>query len=133
MSKQRLANTAPRKCCRDLTKLLQPRFFKALGDPKRIAILIRLARCRVPCTVGQVAACCPVDISVVSRHLALLREAGILDAEKRGKEVYYSVRYPGLAATLHAMADAIEACCPPENQEACCPPENQKSRGSRHE
>ena len=66
------------------------------------------------CTVSEAAECCPVNISVVSRHLAMLRDAGILHAQKRGREVYYSVRYPELAATLRAIADAIEACCPPE-------------------
>jgi len=61
------------------------------------------------------AECCPVNVSVVSRHLALLRDAGILAAERRGKEVYYSVRYPQLVATLRAIANAIEACCPGED------------------
>ncbi len=91
---------------------MNPKFFKALGDPNRIAILARLAGCGRPCTVTELNACCPVDFSVVSRHLALLREAGILEAERRGKEVYYSVRFDHVAATLRAIADAIEACCP---------------------
>ena len=101
-------------CCPGIEELLEARFFKALCDPSRIGILARLARCTQPCTVTQIASCCPTNISVVSRHLATLREAGMLAAEKRGKEVYYSVRYPDLAATLRAMAKAIEACCPPK-------------------
>jgi DNA-binding transcriptional ArsR family regulator len=99
-------------CCQRIGELVVPRFFKALSDPNRIALLERLAQCQEPCTVSQMAACCPVDLSVVSRHLALLREAGILHAEKRGKEVYYSVRFSALVATLRDIADAIEACCP---------------------
>ncbi len=93
-------------------KLLEPRFFKALGDPNRIALLSRLAKCRRPCGVSELVGCCGVDISVVSRHLALLRDAGILQAEKRGKEVYYSVRCEEVVSTLRRIADAIEACCP---------------------
>lgn len=62
--------------------------------------------------MGQIAADCPVDISVVSRHLAMLRDAGIVEATRRGKEVHYRVRYTGLAETLRSIADAIEACCP---------------------
>jgi len=64
-----------------------------------------------PQTVSEVAGCCPTDLSVVSRHLATLCDAGILEAEKPGKEVYYSICYLELATTLRAMADAIESCC----------------------
>ena len=53
-----------------------------------------------------------VDQSVVSRHLAQLREAGVLSAERRGKQVYYSVRVAELVRTLRAIADALERCCP---------------------
>ena len=101
-------------CCRQLGDLLDPRLFKALCDPNRLALLVQLSRCGSSCTVSQAAECCPINISVVSRHLAMLRDAGILHAQKRGKEVHYSVRYPELSATLRAIADAIEACCPPE-------------------
>ncbi|GMU91059.1 MAG: hypothetical protein AMXMBFR4_01170 [Candidatus Hydrogenedentota bacterium] len=80
----------------------------------RVALLARITQLPQPSTVSELASCCPIDLSVVSRHLALLRDCGILRAEKRGKEVYYSVRYHELAATLRAMADAIERCCPKE-------------------
>jgi ArsR family transcriptional regulator len=70
-----------------------------------------------PCTVTKVAECCPTDISVVSRHLAVLRQAGVLAAEKRGKEVYYWLRSGELAETLRAIADTIECCCPPRRGE----------------
>ncbi len=99
-------------CCGPaITDVLAPRFFRALCDPSRIALVIRLAQCGRPCTVSELAECCPTDLSVVSRHLALLRDAGVLTARRRGKEVYYSVPYEGLAGTLRAMADAIEGCC----------------------
>ncbi len=100
-------------CCGGLGDLLVPKFFKALGDATRVAILARLAESCGPSTVGSVAGCCPVDLSVVSRHLRVLRDAGIVVAERRGKEVLYSVRYDALARTLRQLADAIDACCPP--------------------
>jgi len=99
-------------CCSNLTAAFTPRLFKALGDPNRLAILSSLATQRGPRTVSDIATCCPIDLSVVSRHLGLLRDAGIVDAEKRGRQVYYRVRYHELAATLRRLADAIEACCP---------------------
>ena len=101
----------------DLRRLLEPRFFKALGDRNRVALLARLARCGRPCTVSELTACCPVDISVVSRHLGLLRDAGILDSEKRGKQVYYSVSFPELVNTLRRMAEILEACCAANNRQ----------------
>lgn len=98
-------------CCSELDRLLVPRFFKALADPNRVSILSRLATCCTTWTVSQVAEGLPVDVSVVSRHLAILRDAGILNAERRGKEVHYTVRYRMLAQSLRDLATAIEACC----------------------
>ncbi len=112
MSKRRDAKTTRACCCPELGELFEARFFKALCDPTRISLLVRLCQCGRACTVGEIASCCPTDLSVVSRHLAMLREAGIVEAEKRGKEVYYAVRYPEVARTLRAMAAAIESCCP---------------------
>ena len=99
-------------CCARLSEMMPPRFFKALGDPNRVALLADLAERGVPSTVPEAAACCPVDLSVVSRHLATLKDAGILEVEKRGRQVYYSVPFSSLARALRSMADAIEACCP---------------------
>jgi ArsR family transcriptional regulator, arsenate/arsenite/antimonite-responsive transcriptional repressor len=99
-------------CCQDLGRLLVPRFFKALADPSRLAVLVRLTTLCGEATVSQVAAGIPVDLSVVSRHLAKLRDAGILAAERRGQEVVYSVRYPELSRSLREIADAIDRCCP---------------------
>ena len=97
-------------CCAGLREALSPRLFKALGDPNRVALLARLADCRGGCTVGEAAACCDVDLSVVSRHLALLRDAGVLQAERRGKQVFYAVRAAALADTLRTLADLLAAC-----------------------
>ena len=104
------------ECCSGLEGFLEPRFFKALCDATRVGLLSRIAEENRPCTVSEIAEWCPVDISVVSRHLSVLREAGILESEKRGKEVRYSVRYEALVKTLRTLADAIEACCPPGTQ-----------------
>ena len=99
-------------CCAHLEGLLDPAVFRALGDPNRVALIARLGRSGRPTTVTEAADCCPVDLSVVSRHLAVLREAGVLRAAKQGREVRYTVS-PDLAASLRALADALDACCPP--------------------
>ena len=105
------SSCCPGECRERLADLLDPVFFKALGDPNRIALLSHLAGLCRPCTVTAMTCCCPVDVSVVSRHLAMLRDAGIVQAERRGKEVHYTVRYDILAQTFRRIAEAIEACC----------------------
>jgi DNA-binding transcriptional ArsR family regulator len=99
-------------CCSGLQGLLSPKLFKALSDPRRLSLLIRLAEEREPCTVGHVAQGSGVDMSVVSRHLATLREAGIIRCEKRGKEVWCVVQTAAIVKILRDLADALEACCP---------------------
>ena len=87
------------------------KLFKALADPTRVSLLAGLARSG-PVTVGEAAGCCPIDVSVVSRHIAVLREAGVVECEKRGKQVHCRVRFAALARSLRQIADAIDACCP---------------------
>lgn len=99
---------------------LDTRFFKALCDPNRVAILIQLSQCCAACTVSEVASWCPIDVSVVSRHLSNLRDAGVVDATKRGKEVYYQVKYSKVVETLRKLADALEDCCRDANGQCCC-------------
>jgi len=129
---------SPEPCgCRsgELSTLLSPGFFKALGDPNRVAILISLARCCEEKTVSEVSECCSVDLSVVSRHLAILRDAGVLRAQKRGKQLYHSVCFGHLAKMLRDIAHAIEACCPgPEHDPASTTnPAAQSIAGDTHD
>lgn len=100
------------RCCSELEQLLSPLFFKALCEPNRLKIVSLLSDCQTPLTVGQIAENLPVDSSVVSRHLAILRDAGIVLARKRGKEVNYFLDTGRLIGSLRAIADAFEACCP---------------------
>ncbi len=98
-------------CCAGLLEILPPRFFKALSDPSRLAVLGRLASLGCSASVTKIAECCPQNLSVISRHLATLREAGILQAERRGKEVVYALDASQFAATLREIADGMEKCC----------------------
>jgi ArsR family transcriptional regulator len=100
------------KCCAPVDELLDPELFKSLCDATRLKLLACLAKCGRECSVTEVAECCSVDLSVVSRHLAMLEKAGVLESAKEGRTVYYAVRYRQLTETLRALADAIEACCP---------------------
>ncbi|MDO8632639.1 MAG: metalloregulator ArsR/SmtB family transcription factor [Phycisphaerales bacterium] len=101
-------------CCSCLGDVLEPWFFKALCDPSRLALLCGLAECDRPRTVKEIAAFCPTDLSVVSRHLALLRDAGILKYQRKGREVYYAVDCAAVASRLRRIAGALEVCCSSE-------------------
>ena len=114
MSKQKTL-PEPQPCCSGLLSLLSPRLFKALSDPKRLSLLARLAEARRPCTIGNIAEGSDIDMSVVSRHLGLLRDAGIIRCVKRGKEVWCTIEKSSVVKMLRDLANALEACCPDES------------------
>ena len=60
-----------------------------LGDASRRAIVERLSRS--PCSVATLAADMPISRPAVSQHLKLLREAGIVRDEPRGRQRVYSI------------------------------------------
>jgi len=93
-----------------LRRHLRPDLYRALCDPTRLRVVGRLALAPGPQTVTEVAGCCGVHLSGVSRHLAILRDAGIVEAAKVGREVRYSLRRDELTAALRGLADAIDGC-----------------------
>lgn len=116
----------PAACATALATQLRPEVFAALCDPTRLALVARLATASGPLTVTEAAGCCGVHISGTSRHLALLKSAGIVRAERRGREVRYELDCDALVGTLRGLADAIENC-----RAACCAPATEtKGTGS---
>ncbi len=105
--------TSPSPRCGPLDRWLDPETFKALAEPTRAALLVHMATTDGPRTVGDLAEHLPVDVSVVSRHLKVLRDVGVVRAEKRGKEVWLSLDCGDLIRMLRNLADALEQCCPP--------------------
>ncbi len=106
-------------CDRPVDELLDPEWFKALCDPTRLSLVGCLVKCGRPASVSEIAECCAVDLSVVSRHLRVLERAGLVEATKTGRVVRYHARYADFCRTLRALADAIEQCCPAEEASAC--------------
>jgi DNA-binding transcriptional ArsR family regulator len=91
--------------------------FKALGHPARLQIVEELAQ-------GERCVCELVDLvglgwSAVSRHLAVLKAAGVLADDKRGLQVYYRLALPCvksftecLEAAREGAAVEVRRCCP---------------------
>lgn len=112
------AETAACCCSAELRQRLDVPLFRALADPSRAAILASLAEAGGPLRVSEVSTCCPQDLSVVSRHLTQLKAAGVVEAERRGREVWYRLRTESLSRMLRELADALDRCCPPSEEQA---------------
>ena len=95
-----------------LQDLLPIPLFKALADPNRVAILMALVPSASARSVSEIAQHCPTDMSVVSRHLKILQEAGLLQSQKKGRTVHYQLRVTHFVNLLRNLADALESCCP---------------------
>jgi len=68
------------------------RIIKAMAHPTRLFIVDELSRGeRCVCELTEMIG---ADMSTVSKHLAILRNAGVIQDEKRGTQVHYSLRCP---------------------------------------
>jgi len=68
------------------------RIIKAMAHPTRLFIVDELSR-QERC-VCDLTAMIGADVSTVSKHLSILKEAGIVSDDKRGSKVYYELRVP---------------------------------------
>jgi ArsR family transcriptional regulator len=64
--------------------------FKVLGEPMRLKIM--QAVCKQPRTVNDIVAATGSTQANISKHLALLAAAGVLEREKDGQCVYYGIK-----------------------------------------
>ena len=83
----------------------QAQIFKALGHPSRLLMLKALREgekcvCDLQTLVGY-------DMSTVSKHLAVLRQAGVVESEKRGTSIYYRLALCCLDTFLKCTEDAV--------------------------
>lgn len=80
--------------------------FVALGDPHRQRILLMFEKGE-RLNVSEIAAASALSRPAISYHLKVLREAGVLSSEKRGREVYFWVNRARLESALAAVADYV--------------------------
>jgi ArsR family transcriptional regulator len=79
---------------------------KALAHPSRLAIAEALEEGeRCVCDLTELIG---ADMSTVSKHLTVMRDAGLLDAEKRGLKVFYRLR----CACLMSFLDCVDELVP---------------------
>ena len=77
--------------------------FKALGDPVRLRLLSMIAsRAGGEICVCDLTPAFELSQPTISHHLKLLRQAGLIDSERRGTWVYYRAR-PGIMRQLASL------------------------------
>jgi DNA-binding transcriptional ArsR family regulator len=84
--------------------------FRALADPTRRQIL-RLLR-DGPRTSGQLADAFSSSWATISRHLAVLREAGLVTTERSGQEIHYELNTSVFQELVQHLADWVKPTRP---------------------
>jgi len=77
---------------------IRARIIKAMAHPTRLFIIEELAG-EEQC-VHELTEKIGVDISTVSKHLAILKDVGIVEGDKRGPQIYYRLRMPCVSRFL---------------------------------
>lgn len=81
--------------------------FKALASEPRRRMLNHLAG--GPMTVGEIAQHFDMELPSISKHLSILREAGLVRQQKRGQHVLYFLAADNIANTLYGF---LSTFCP---------------------
>lgn len=79
--------------------------FAALSDPTRLEVLTRLAR-NGPSTATELSSNLPISRQAVTKHLAALDAAGLVERHPSGREVRYSFD-PGPLGDLVSWAEGV--------------------------
>jgi DNA-binding transcriptional ArsR family regulator len=99
--------------------------FRSLGDPARLVIVRRLAV--GPARVTDLTAALGLAQSTVSKHLACLRDCGLVTSEPAGRASVFRLAQPALADMLAAAEQVLAATgnavalCAEWGLDACCP------------
>ena len=83
------------------------KILKALAHPTRLWMAEQLAdgeRC-----VCEFVDVIDADFSTISKHLTVLKQAGIIEDDKRGKQVFYSLKVPCILNFMHCVEAVIKS------------------------
>ncbi|MBW2121734.1 MAG: winged helix-turn-helix transcriptional regulator, partial [Deltaproteobacteria bacterium] len=83
------------------------RVIKAVAHPTRLFIVDELSRGeRCVCELTELIG---ADTSTVSKHLSILRNAGILQDERRGSQIFYMLRMPSILSFFKGVEAVIRS------------------------
>lgn len=80
-------------------------FLKCLAHPARLAVIEYLKSREA--SVGQIVSALRLEQSGISKHLSLLRQAGIVTSRQEGVTVYYSIRDRDIFQVLRPIAQIL--------------------------
>ncbi len=85
--------------------------FKQMGDPTRIRIFLIL--CHYRQCVSDIADAIDMSSPAVSHHLRVLKNCGLIESVRLGKEVYYSASNDKLPQLIHVVIEQVmKMSCP---------------------
>ena len=92
------------------------RVMKAMAHPSRLYMIDQLSRgeqcvCELREQIGA-------DLSTVSKHLRVLRQAGIVETDKRGVQVFYRLKVPCILNFMNCVEAVLERRATPETTAA---------------
>lgn len=85
-------------------------FVKSISSETRMTILLLFLDGRER-TVNQITEAIGLGQPTTSEHLTVMKRAGVLTSEKRGKEVYYRPDRTQIAQYLDTLSDILKKCC----------------------
>jgi DNA-binding transcriptional ArsR family regulator len=112
---------ASTKTLDELVNVLDSKLFKTLSEPVRVEIL-RFMIQNGRSDIGAIAEKLPQDRSVISRHLSLMSDAGLLKTDKEGRHVFYEINGATFLEKLETIVASIKKCLA-----ECCPANTCKS------
>ena len=99
----------------ELVEAFDSKFFRTLSEPVRVQIL-KFLMLNGRADVGTIAKNMPQDRSVISRHLTLMQEVGILTSQSENRHVFYEKNGRPFLEKLIAITEKIGRC-----MKKCCP------------
>ena len=96
---------AVRTASREEVFRLHARFCRALGDANRLLIIVALRE--RPRTVNELAKAIGASQSLTSRHLGVLRDKGLVVAEREGAFVRYQLADPRVFTAIEMLLDVL--------------------------
>jgi len=95
------------------------KIIKAMAHPTRLFLVDELARNGERC-VCELTEMVGADMSTVSRHLALLKNVGIVEDERRGAQVYYRLRVQ-CVLNFFECVESVMRCSARDHQKMLVP------------
>jgi ArsR family transcriptional regulator len=98
-------NKMTEECCH-IDEKLYSKLFKAFGDKSRLKIIAIVAANEV--TVNEITEKVGLSQPTISRHLAILKEAGIVNDRREKQRVFYSLNKESVQAGCIGFCDCLE-------------------------